>query len=158
MASKPKVLRSAAATARLLVTMAQLLGEESSPPREISRYKFGSATIRKAAGQRSYLTLPFLADLAEESTQIGWLLITISTDQFALLRADKAAAWLQISTKRLSTHFSELPAQGATAMAFRSFLEDDSHPLVCISQMSDEDIIDVFDSMNDEGEDEESEE
>ncbi len=153
MASK---LRSAAATARLLVTMATLLAEESVPPREISRFRFGSVTIRRT-GRRSYLTAPFLSDLAEEVAQIGWTMFTINSDQFAIVRTDKASSWLQVSSKRLSLSFEELPREGTTAGAFRNFLAG-ANECGSITDMDDEDIIHVFDAIADQVEDEEPEE
>lgn len=148
--------RSPEATARLLIIIALLLAEESVPAREITRYRFSSTTVRRA-GRRSYLTESYLSDLAEELAQLGWILLRISSDQFALLRTDKASSWIQVSTKRLNLDFEELPDEGVVGPAFRTFLEEADHPARTIAQMDDEAIVTVFDSTGELADDEEAE-
>jgi hypothetical protein len=132
------------------------MAEENVPAREISRFRFSSVTLRRA-GRRSYLTEPFLGDLAEELAQLGWILMRISADQYAMLRADKAASWIQIATKRLNLDWQDLPS-GPIGNGFRSYLEDIDHPEATILQMTDDDIIEVFDAAGDQPEDEGEEE
>ena len=67
-------LRSPAAVARLILVMALLLGEETG--REISRYRFGSGTLRRVS-RRSYIRAAFVAELEEELAQLGWTLISV---------------------------------------------------------------------------------
>lgn len=148
--------RSAEATARLLIIMSQLMSEESIPQREISRFRFSSVSLRRA-GRRYYLTERFLSDLSEELAQLGWIFLRISSDQNALLRADKASSWIQISTKRLNLECGDLP-NGSIGTAFHDFLDDARRPEQTIGQMSDEDIIDVFDEVGEPLEDEDVDE
>lgn len=137
-------LRSPAAVARLILVMALLLGEETG--RDISRYRFSSGTLRRVS-RRSYIRAAFVTELEEELAQLGWTLISVHSDLYAIVATEKIESWMQVSSKRLNLDFTELP-DGTMGRAFREFLEDPNHPHQTIHQMSDDQIISLFDGVD----------
>lgn len=95
---KPRIKRSPAETATLLVLNAALYGEEKG--REVSRCRFTRESLRQTSGW-ARLSQPFLDELTEELTAIGWRLMEHTDTDFAMLQTSKVDVWPKIGNKRL---------------------------------------------------------
>lgn len=89
--------RTARATAQLILLNAKSYEEERG--RQLSRYRFSQATLRKLAG-RLALRDRFIADLEEEVAELGWLFFPFGAD-FAVLNISKADSWTKLGWKRV---------------------------------------------------------
>ena len=89
--------RTPRATAQLILLNARSYEEERG--RQLSRYRFSQATLRKLSG-RLALRERFVSDLEEEVAELGWLFFPLGAD-FAVLDISKADSWTKLGWKRL---------------------------------------------------------
>lgn len=90
-------LRKSRATAQLILINAQLYAKDRE--RQIDRYRFSIATLRKLAG-RELLRKTFMADLEEDLAALGWILVELG-GEFAVMNIAKVDSWVKLSSKRL---------------------------------------------------------
>ncbi|WP_104657342.1 hypothetical protein [Ralstonia insidiosa] len=93
-----RIKRTPAETAALLILNAALYGEEKG--REVSRCRFTRQSLRQTSGW-ARLSQPFLDDLFEEMTALGWRLMEHSDTEFAMVLTSKMDVWPKIGNKRL---------------------------------------------------------
>lgn len=91
-------MRTPIITAKLLILICKSYEKEKE--KELTRFRFSRKTLGKCAG-RERIKEAFIMELENALYDLGWILIQVNMDSYAIIRLDKASTWVRLSTKRL---------------------------------------------------------
>ncbi|WP_231906995.1 hypothetical protein [Cupriavidus sp. D384] len=114
--------RSASQTALLIAINAKLY--EAERGRQVTRYRFSHATLRRLSGRKA-LRGSFLEELGAELEELDWLFFRLA-GEFAVIALDKSESWVKLGSKRLTDHLAMTDGEIETAYDELHPMDDDS--------------------------------